>query len=576
MSIPQVLIQAGHRWLSFENPVRIVEATRIDDIVGCLQLIEKLVDVEGLHAAGFVSYEAAAAFDPYLQTHRPDDFPLLWFGIYTSPESVLLPYSSAEVIPFNWRQSITNTEYRKNINKIKEYIARGDTYQTNYTFRLNTTFSGNDFELFLALNNAQRAEYGAFVNTGRYSICSASPELFFIQDGEKILCRPMKGTSPRGKTPSEDKAVMEWLYHSEKNRAENLMIVDMIRNDLGRIARTGSIRVDRLFKIEKYPTLFQMTSSVSARTTAPFSEIISALFPCASVTGTPRIRTMEIIAELESTPRRIYTGSIGFISPGKKAQFNVAIRTAIIDQEKKLAEYGVGGGIVWDSTPEDEYEECLVKARILTTPPSDFSLLETMLWTPEDGYYLLDRHLKRLQESAGYFDFPVDIDRIRDMLGSRAKDRPETRHRVRLLVSGRGKVSLEERPYPNHPDLPPVRIKLADYPIESGNPFLRHKTTHRKTYEDARAISPDCDDVLLWNERGEVTESTIANFILEREGELITPPVNCGLLPGTMRASLIEEVEIREEVILVEDLKKDDKIYLINSVQGKREAVLVQ
>ena len=576
MSIPQVLIQAGHRWLSFENPVRIVKANRIDDIVGCLQLIEKLVEVEGLHAAGFVSYEAAAAFDPYLQTHRPDDFPLLWFGIYTGPESVLLPYSSAEVIPFNWRQSITNTEYRKNINKIKEYIARGDTYQTNYTFRLNTTFSGNDFELFLALNNAQRAEYGAFVNTGRYSICSASPELFFIQDGEKIRCRPMKGTSPRGRTPSEDKAVREWLYHSEKNRAENLMIVDMIRNDLGRIARTGSIRVDHLFKIEKYPTLFQMTSSVSARTTAPFSEIISALFPCASVTGAPRIRTMEIIAELESTPRRIYTGSIGFISPGKKAQFNVAIRTAIIDQEKKLAEYGVGGGIVWDSTPEDEYEECLVKARILTTPPSDFSLLETMLWTPEDGYYLLDRHLKRLQESAGYFDFPVDIDRIRDMLGSRAKDRPDTRHRVRLLVSGRGKVSLEERPYPNHPDLPPVRIKLADYPIESGNPFLRHKTTHRKTYEDARAISPDCDDVLLWNERGEVTESTIANFILEREGELITPPVNCGLLPGTMRASLIEEVEIREEVILVEDLKKDDKIYLINSVQGKREAVLIK
>jgi len=576
MSIPHVLIQAGHRWLSFENPVRIVEATRIDDIVGCLQLIEKLVDVEGLHAAGFVSYEAAAAFDPYLKTHRPDDFPLLWFGIYTGPESVLLPYSSAEVIPFNWRQSITNTEYRKNINKIKEYIARGDTYQTNYTFRLNTTFSGNDFELFLALNNAQRAEYGAFVNTGRYSICSASPELFFIQDGEKIRCRPMKGTSPRGRTPSKDRSAMEWLYHSEKNRAENLMIVDMIRNDLGRIARTGSIRVDRLFKIEKYPTLFQMTSSVSARTTAPFSEIISALFPCASVTGAPRIRTMEIIAELESTPRRIYTGSIGFISPGKKAQFNVAIRTAIIDQEKKLAEYGVGGGIVWDSTPEDEYEECLVKARILTTPPSDFSLLETMLWTPEDGYYLLDRHLKRLQESAGYFDFPVDIDRIRDMLGSRAKDRPDTRHRVRLLVSGRGKVSLEERPYPNHPDLPPVRIKLADYPIESGNPFLRHKTTHRKTYEDARAISPDCDDVLLWNERGEVTESTIANFILEREGELITPPVNCGLLPGTMRASLIEEVKIREEVILVEDLKKDDKIYLINSVQGKREAVLIK
>ncbi|HDL64066.1 MAG TPA: aminodeoxychorismate synthase, component I, partial [Proteobacteria bacterium] len=368
----------------------------------------------------------------------------------------------------------------------------------------------------------------------------------------------------------------EWLYRSEKNRAENLMIVDMIRNDLGRIARTGTVRVDRLFEIEKYPTLFQMTSSVTARTLSPFSEIISALFPCASVTGAPRIRTMEIIAELESRPRHIYTGSIGFISPGKKAQFNVAIRTVLIDRRKQLARYGVGGGIIWDSTPQDEYDECLVKARILSTPPPDFSLLETMLWTPEDGYYLLDHHLKRILKSAGYFDFPVDINRISEILRSRANNRPQTRHRVRLLVNRGGKVSLEERPYPDHPSFSPVRIKLADSPIDSGNHFMRHKTTNRKIYEDARTRSSDCDDVLLWNERGEVTETTIANFILERDGELITPPVTCGLLPGTMRSSMIQDGTIREEIILVEDLKKDDKIYLINSVQGKREAVLLQ
>lgn len=576
MSEHQVLIQEGGRWLSFENPIRVVEARRIDDVIGCLQLIEKFVEEEGLHAAGFISYEAAAAFDPYLRTHTPDHFPLLWFGIYNRPEAIQLPSPSSKIILFRWKQSISNTEYRDNIAKIKEYIARGDTYQTNYTFRLNTTFTENDFDLFIALNQTQQANYGAFINTGRYSICSASPELFFLQDGQKIQCRPMKGTAPRGRTAAEDEAMMNWLHHSEKNRAENLMIVDMIRNDLGRIAITGTVRVDRLFEVERYPTVFQMTSSVTARTIAPFSRIISALFPCASVTGAPRVRTMEIIAELESTPRRIYTGSIGFVSPGKKAQFNVAIRTAIIDRWKKLAQYGVGGGIVWDSTPEDEYEECLLKARILTTPRPEFSLLETMLWTPENGYLFLERHLKRLSESAGYFNFPVDIKEARGILTSRANNRSQIRHRVRLLATGNGIISLEETPYPDHPCLTPVRIKLADSPIDSRDHFLLHKTTHRKIYNDARARCPDCDDVLLWNERREVTETSIANFILERDGELITPPVSCGLLPGTMRSNLIDQGKIREEVILVEDLTKDDKIYLINSVQGKREAVLIQ
>jgi para-aminobenzoate synthetase / 4-amino-4-deoxychorismate lyase len=572
----EVLIQAGSQWLSFRNPIRIVKAERIDDIIGCLQLIEELVESEGMHAAGFISYEAATAFDPYLQTHSPDQFPLLWFGIYGEPEAVLLPSPSPGVISINWKQSISNNEYREQIDKIKEYIARGETYQTNFTFRLNTAFRGDGLELFLALNKAQQANFGAFINTGRYVLCSASPELFFLQNGEKIQCRPMKGTAPRGRSVTEDRERMEWLYNSEKNRAENLMIVDMIRNDLGRIAQSGSVRVDHLFEVEQYPTVFQMTSSVSARTTAPFSSIIAALFPCASVTGAPKIRTMEIIAELESTPRRIYTGCIGFLSPGRKAQFNVAIRTVLIDRRTKLAEFGVGGGIVWDSITEEEYDECLIKARVLRSPQPEFSLLETMLWSPEDGYFLLDRHLNRLRDSGAYFDFPIEINRIREILRSQADNRPLIRHRIRLLVSADGKVSLEETPYPELPGLPPVRIKLADSAIDSSDPFLRHKTTYREIYERARARCSDCEDVLLWNERKEITETSIANFILERDGELITPPVDSGLLPGTMRASLIEDGKIREEVIPVEDIRKNDKIYLINSVQGKREAVLVK
>jgi len=575
MSIPQVLIQAGQQWLSFQNPIRIIQAERVDEITGCLQLVEELVESEGMHAAGFISYEAATAFDNSLKTHSPDQFPLIWFGIYGKSEDVQLPSPSPEVISFNWKPSITYPEYRERINKIKEYIARGDTYQTNYTFRLNTRFRGDALELFLSLNKAQQAHYGAFIDTGRYAICSASPELFFLQSGEKIQCRPMKGTAPRGRSVSEDKDQMEWLYNSEKNRAENLMIVDMIRNDLGRIARYGSVRVNCLYEVEQYPTLFQMTSSVSARTDASFSRIIAALFPCASVTGAPKIRTMEIITELESTPRRIYTGCIGFLSPGRKAQFNVAIRTVLIDRQSELAEYGVGGGIVWDSITEEEYDECLVKARIVNASRPEFSLLETLLWTPEGGYFLLDRHLNRLRDSAAYFNFPIDLSRIRERLNSEEDNRPPIRHRIRLLVDGEGKVSLEEKLYPELSRRQPVRIKLADSPVDSNDPFLRHKTTHREIYKKARAACPGCEDVLLWNEREEITETCIANFILERDGELITPPVNSGLLPGTMRASLIESGEIREEIIPVEDLRKNDKIYLINSVQGKREAVLI-
>lgn len=571
-----VLIQSGSRWLLFQNPIRVITANRPEDVIACLRMIGELVETDGKYAAGFISYEAAPALDPYIKTHPPDDFPLLWFGIYENSSTSTLPSFSSKITNLSWHNSVERIEYGRKIERIKEYIARGETYQTNFTFRLYSDFRSNAFDLFLALNKAQQAEYGAFLDIGKYVICSASPELLFFQNGEDIRCRPMKGTAPRGRSAVEDKASIKWLKNSQKNQAENLMIVDMIRNDLGRIAWKGSIRVDNLFKIEQYPTVFQMTSSVSAKTSAPFPQIVSALFPCASVTGTPRIRTMEIISELENTPRRVYTGSIGYIFPGKKIQFNVAIRTALIDRQRHIVEYGVGGGIVWDSIIEDEYEECLIKTRVLSVESPTFSLLETFLWTPEEGYFLLDRHLKRLADSAVYFNFPVSIERIREVLISSQNHRPKIRHRVRLLVSRNGKISLEEKILSIPPLLSPVRIKLATSPIDSNNPFLYHKTTHREVYETARASCSDCDDVLLWNERGEITETSIANFILERNGISVTPPVSSGLLPGTLRSEMLERGEIREEIIPVEEVKKYDKIYLINAVQGIREAVLIK
>ncbi|MDP8214870.1 MAG: aminodeoxychorismate synthase component I [Candidatus Euphemobacter frigidus] len=571
------LIQAGGngRWFSFRHPVEVIEVSEVADLLPGLRRVEELVENRGLYAAGFISYEAAPAFDTALRTRPPGPFPLLRFGIYSQPEIVQPPPFGGGIQPGPWVPSITKRDYRRGVNRIKEQIARGETYQVNYTLRLSTPFTGDAWSLFLNMIRAQESEYGAFIDTGRYAICSASPELFFLLEGRHLTTRPMKGTAARGRTFSEDSAQAEWLYHSEKNRAENLMIVDMIRNDLGRIALTGSVRVRRLFEVERYPTVFQMTSTVTARTTAPFYEIVASLFPCASVTGAPKPRTMKIIAELEATPRRVYTGCIGFFSPGRRARFNVAIRTVIVDREAALAEYGVGGAIVWDSAIEEEYEECRIKARILTAKQPDFSLLETMSWTPEEGYFLLERHLDRLEKSASYFGFPADTGRIREILISHAHRRPRFPHKIRLLVNRDGKITCEEIPLPGQPKSRNVRIKLAPFPVDSRDFFLYHKTTNRRLYEAARAACSDCDDVLLWNERGEVTETTIANIVARLSGQLVTPPVASGLLPGTAREWLLECGEIKERVITIDEIKKSEQVFLINSVRRWQRATLL-
>ncbi len=385
----------------------------------------------------------------------------------------------------------------------------------------------------------------------------------------------MKGTAARGMTLAEDLRNAACLYDSEKNRAENVMIVDMIRNDLGRIARTGSVKVPRLFDIEKYSTVWQMTSTVEALTKASFPEILRALFPCASITGAPKVKTMEIIAAIETTPRNIYTGAIGFVSPDRRAQFSVAIRTILIDKFASKAEYGVGGGIVWDSTAAEEYEECLNKAKIILDPPSPrpFQLLETLLWTPDEGYFLLTRHLERLRESALYFDYPYDEALIRKTLDEKVEELPSGPYRVRLLLSRNGEVECSSVPL-GLPDDRLLLVRLARQAVYSRDPFLYHKTTQRNLYEKAQASFRDADDVLLYNEAGEVTESCIANVVILRNGRLVTPPVRCGLLNGTYRAELLDRGEITEDTVTLLELKRAEKIFLINSVRKWREAVL--
>lgn len=565
---------ATSRWIRFRNPHRILIARQIEEVLPALEESEKLVEENQWYAAGYIGYEAARSFDAALSTRPAAGLPLLWFGLYSQPEEIDLPNPDFGAYTLGEASvSVSRTEYERAIRRIKKYIGRGDTYQVNYTLRLRIPFSGDPWHLFLAMVRAQSPGYSAWVDAGDFSICSASPELFFRLEGDQLTCKPMKGTVKRGRTLNEDRSFAEWLQLSEKNRAENLMIVDMIRNDLGRVAETGTVQVPHLFEVERHPTLWQMTSTVTAHCTKPVSEIMRALFPCASITGAPKVRTTEIISEIESTPRGLYTGCIGFYSPGRSAQFNVAIRTAVVDRKIGLGEYGSGGGIVWDSAPGDEYTEALLKARVLTEQRPAFSLLETMLWTPEEGYFLLENHLRRLLDSAEYFGYAAYPETIRRLLEQQASGFSAGRQRVRLLIGADGDVAIEAAPLPED-TAEPLRLGVAREPVNSSDMFLYNKTTRRQVYEAARESVPDCDDVLLYNERGELTESTIANLVLEIDGNLVTPPVASGLLPGTYREILLGQATIREQVLHFDDLRRCSKIYLINSVRKWREAVL--
>ncbi len=575
----------GRRWLSFEKPVAVLTAHRLEEVIPVLEAVQQWVNDRHYYAAGFLSYEAAPAFDHNLRVKACTQLPLAWFGIYPPPQEVVLP--GAEDTPVNqsleWTPSISAEQFYRDIHQIKQHIAAGETYQVNYSFRLRSPFFQSPWTYFLQLVQAQEGLYGAYLELEDWVICCASPELFFQQSGNRLTCRPMKGTTRRGQTFAGDRQLAQALHQSEKNRAENLMIVDMIRNDLGRIAEIGSVQVPQLFDLEQYPTLWQMTSVVQATTQANFVAVMRSLFPCASITGAPKCSTMKIISELEDAPRRIYTGTIGYLAPDQTAQFNVAIRTVLIDKTAQQAEYGVGAGIVWDSVAEDEYQECCTKAEILTRRQPAFSLLESLQWTPNDSYFLLDLHCQRLQHSAEYFAFQVDLEAVREKLGAIAQTLSPFPHKVRLLVSKGGEIKvsaavIEEHHFSGDQSVnrPYLNVSLASHPVNSSNIFLYHKTTHRTVYDQARQQFPYADDVLLWNERGELTEFCNANLVVEWQGEWYTPPVECGLLAGTFRIWLLSQGKLKEKVIHREDLHQCSRIFWINSVRGIRACVLVQ
>ena len=607
----------------FMAPSRVCVVYDAAEIPALFEAIESAV-AAGQSAAGFFSYECGGCFEPKarIDPRRPSDpgrrgqlleqplaQPLAWIGIY--PRSYAFDHETGkfvdgeppELARFLDREraaaaqepnqapeiaaefALAESEYAKRIAMIHEWIRAGDVYQLNFTapFRLRTKACAA--ALYAHLRARQPVEYGAFLHwqAGRH-ILSFSPELFFRVDWEgatrRIVTRPMKGTAPRGRTTREDRAIADWLRNDPKNRAENVMIVDLERNDIGRVARTGSVRAEELFAVERLPTLWQMTSTVSAelRPEVGFHDIFRALFPCGSITGAPKVRAMQLIAELEGGPRGVYTGAIGFFSP-RQTVFNVAIRTLELDGGQGTL--GAGGGIVIDSNAAEEFRECMLKAEFLTRGSAQqaeqFSLIETMLW---DGKYpFIEMHLDRLVDSAEYFGFPCAREAVDAALEVYAqkfvgKGAGEPARKVRLLLSSDGELQITDEVLAPGGDAERVgRVRIAQERTDPADPMLYHKTTHRAVYAQAfkEAARDGFDDVLFLNLRGEVTEGAISNVFVEKDGRWLTPPVECGLLAGVFRRHLLEtRPDIVERVLHEEDLRTADAIYLTNAVRGVR------
>jgi para-aminobenzoate synthetase/4-amino-4-deoxychorismate lyase len=581
------LVAGAERAFRLAGPVGVIEARRPSEVVGALDAAGSAA-ARGLWAAGFVAYEAAPGLDPELSVHvrAADDpfaeLPLAWFALFERKED-LPRLEPGRVDPSGsagspWRPSVDRATYDAAVEGIRELIAAGHTYQVNHTIRLRAMINGDERGFYRDLCLAQRGGYAAFLDLGRFRVLSASPELFFRIDGERITTRPMKGTAPRGRWPAEDEEIAARLVASSKERAENAMIVDLLRNDLGRICRTGSVEVERMVEAERFETVWQLTSTIEGnlRPEITLLDTFRALFPSGSVTGAPKIRTTRIIADLEDSARGPYCGAIGYLAPPgsgePRANFNVAIRTVVLDTQSRTAEYGVGGGITHDSSASGEYEEIVAKARVLTDARPAFGLFESLRHEPDEGFRHLDEHLERLAASARYFGFRFELEAAAAAL-KHAVDEVTKPSVVRLTLARDGALSTDVRDLP--PAKEPVRVALDDEPVDPSDLWLFHKTTRRAPYGRRRERRPDVDDVVLVNDRGEVTESTIANLAVRLDGTWVTPPIDAGLLPGTYRTVLLREGGLIERPVTVDELRGAGELALLSSVRGWRPAVLV-
>ena len=571
---------------TFREIIRAVDPIEVHDAIARLEYARS----QGHYAVGFFSYELGYLLEqrlsPLLPKHR--EVPLLWFAICDQP--AILDQASFE----KWLSdrtsgaghikmaglSIDEQEYLARFARVMKWIEAGDVYQLNLTFKARFQFSGDITSLYRHLRQRQRVAHGALIRTPDFSIVCSSPELFMAINDDKIETRPMKGTAARVPAAGEDENVVSWLANDPKSRAENLMIVDLMRNDLGKIARIGSVQVPSLFEVETYSTLHQMISRIQAELVGNvgISELIRAIFPPGSVTGAPKIRAMELIRELEDEPRGVYTGAIGMFAPNGRADFNVAIRTAVIFPDGR-GEIGIGSGLVADSEGRAEFAECLLKMKFLDRADTDFQLIETLRYSPSEGYRLLDEHMSRLMRSAGELDFLIDKSAVYEALAVAVESRKETCLRVRLLLFKDGSLETAASAMDPPNTKAPIRYTISHHRVCSTDPLLYHKTTSRKLYdEEALHLSKalGVDEVVFVNEHGELTEGSRTNIFLERDGCLQTPRVECGLLPGTLRSALVASGRAVEASLTPADLDAGNPVFLGNSVRELQPALQVR
>ncbi len=587
----------GTSWL-YQDPEDIITCAAPADVEACIAALQSAVD-GGAYVAGFFSYEMGYLLEPGLRHLLPEDRPqpLLWFGVFdrrdrldkNQLEDFWLERCRGRVGALGpLSADISKADYLAGIGAIKEHLAAGDVYQINYTFGLEGQAAGDPACVHAALRQAQPVGWGAYIETSDWLFSSHSPELFLEKRGKTVRLRPMKGTISRGRWPEEDASQQQTLVEDEKSRAENLMIVDLERNDLSRIAEAGTVQVPQLFEAETYRSVVQLTSTVTGQVPedTSISAVLQALFPCGSVTGAPKIKAMEVIRSLERGPRGIYTGAIGHVAPGGDMVFNVPIRTLAIDHNGK-ARLGVGSGVVADSDEQAEYEESLLKGRFAEVPQRAPALIETMRWVADEGLWLLEAHLERLSSSAEYFGYALDLEEARTMLTDHISalpelyDGPPEDRRVRLLCSPQGELSIKSVPVSGRLtrslqaalSQEPEHVAFASEAVCSDDVFLFHKTTHRQQLDrlHAREAAPrGYRDVLLVNEWGQVTEGTRYNLLVYLDGSWVTPPLSCGALGGTFRTDFMENGDspLIERILEKEEVMRAEKICLANSLFG--------
>jgi para-aminobenzoate synthetase / 4-amino-4-deoxychorismate lyase len=559
-------------------------AHRSEEVCPVLDAVQAAA-AKGLWCVGYVRYEAAPAFDRALTVHTPDG-PLVWFAVYDQalpwPEAVQAPASDA-AMQVQWQAPLSCAELDAAMATIQHAIAQGDLYQVNFTAQMQGLASDlvqsaasealdasrnlSALGLFAALQRAQSGGYAAYIDAGEHGqVLSVSPELFFDWRAGYILTRPMKGTAPRGATSDEDAALAAGLSSSPKERAENVMIVDLLRNDLSRIAQPHSVQVPHLFATQALPTVWQMTSDVVARTRAgcTLGDVFGALFPCGSVTGAPKVRAMQMIAALELQPRGVYCGAVGVVRPGGAATFNVPIRTVTL--QGQAARCGIGSGITADATAQGEWQEWQHKQVFVHRASSAFCLLETLALV--DGA-LRDApaHLARMQQGALHFGYSWQGDHVQAVISQLVQLHPRGAWRVRLLLDARGRATAQA--YALEASPPQVRLQLAERPLElAHSEFVRFKTTRRAHYDAFAPNTPGVFDTLLWNAEGELTECTRGNIALMLDGQWVTPPLRCGLLGGIGRANALRDGRAQEAIVRVTDLPRVRGFAFVNSLRG--------